>query len=267
MIHNIDPVFISLGPLSIRYYGLIYMAGFIFGYFFLKKAAQKKNIPQLNKKGLDDLIFLSVFFIVGGSRLFEVLFYEPSYYLANPLKVFAIWEGGLSFHGGLAGSIALALYFSKKRGIPFFKLTDLLAMPAAFALFLGRIANFLNGELFGIPVENQINPPWYAVKFVKSDSAQLYRVPTQILESLKNLVIFITLFLIWKYVKNLRRTVLSWLFALMYAVFRFVIEFFKVDYTDQILGLSTGQLLCIPMFIAAVIGLFLAYKNNPPIID
>ena len=237
MIHNIDPVFISLGPLSIRYYGLIYMAGFIFGYFFLKKAAKKKNIPQLDKKGLDDFIFLSVFFIVGGSRLFEVLFYEPSY------------------------------YFSKKRGIPFFKLTDLLAMPAAFALFLGRIANFLNGELFGIPVENQINPPWYAVKFVRSDSAQLYRVPTQILESLKNLIIFITLFLIWKYVKNLRRTVLSWLFALMYAVFRFVIEFFKVDYTDQILGLSTGQLLCIPMFIAAFIGLFLAYKNNPPIID
>lgn len=261
MIHDIDPVIFSVGILSIRYYGLIYMAGFVSGYIFLKYAAAKKNIVQLDKKGLDDLIFLSVFFVVLGSRLFEVLFYEPGYYFSNPLKIFAIWEGGLSFHGGLTGSIALALYFTRKKKMPFFQLTDLLAIPAAFALFLGRIANFINGELYGFPVENQVNPPWYAVKFVKTDPLQLYRIPTQILESLKNLIIFIVLFLIWKYAKNLKRSVLSWLFILLYGTFRFFIEYFKDVHQNQLFGLSTGQLLCIPMIAAALIGLWMAFKK------
>jgi phosphatidylglycerol:prolipoprotein diacylglycerol transferase len=262
MIHNIDPVIISLGPLAIRWYGLIFMAGFVLTYFFLNYVVKKNRLQGLTRKSIDDFIFYSVIAIVLGTRLFEVLFYEPGYYFKNPGKILAIWEGGLSFHGGLAGIILVTWLFTRKIKIPFKKMADVLSICGAFALFLGRIANFINGELYGFAVSNQVTPPWYAVKFIRTDQQQLWRVPTQLLESLKNLITFLVLFIIWKKAKNYKDGLLMWLFLIMYGTFRFVIEYSKDVYQNQFLGLSSGQLLCIPMILAGIIGLIHMYKKG-----
>ncbi len=264
MIHNIDPVIFSIGPLPIRYYGLIYMSGFVVAYFFLKYAAKARNL-NLTKEDISDFIFLGVICIVIGSRLFEVIFYgaegDQWYYFKNPLKIFAVWEGGLSFHGGLFGSAVAAIIFTRKKKMPLTQLGDLIAIPAAFALFTGRIANFLNSELPGLPVENQVNPPWYAVKFMRY-SDHLWRIPTQILESFKNLIIFTILLLIWKKFKNHAQGLLMYLFILLYGTFRFIIEFFKDVYSIPSLGLTTGHLLCIPMIIIGLVGIYFSVKKS-----
>jgi len=262
MIHNIDPVIFSIGPLAVRYYGLIYISGFIIGYYFLSWAMKKGKLPGLEKKDLDDFIFYSIICVVTGARLFEVIFYEPSYYIKNPLKIFAVWEGGLSFHGGIFGVLVASWIFCRKKKISLLKWGDMLTFPAALALFLGRIANFINGELFGKAVDNQVNPPWYAVKFIRTDSAQLWRIPTQILESFKNLLIFILLWIIWKKAKKLKDGFLIWFFCIFYGFFRFFIEIFKDVYQDQFLGMSTGQLLCIPMILIGLIGFYYNYKKK-----
>jgi phosphatidylglycerol:prolipoprotein diacylglycerol transferase len=262
MIHNIDPVLISIGPLEIRYYGLIYMLGFLAGYYFLNYAIKKQNIRELDKRDIDDFIFYTVISVVIGARLFEVLFYEPGYYFSNPLKIFAVWEGGLSFHGGLFGVFISTLIFSRKKKISLKIWGDFLSIPGAFALFLGRIANFINGELYGVPVDNQVNPPWYAVKFMKTDPQQLWRIPTQILESFKNLLILAVLLFLWKRYQSLKKGVLMWTLVFGYGLLRFIIEFWKDVYRDQLFGLSTGQLLSIPMMIIGIWGYYLSFRQK-----
>jgi phosphatidylglycerol:prolipoprotein diacylglycerol transferase len=243
-IHNINPILISIFGLEVRYYGLVYVIGFLLALFVLLNQRNKIN---LSKEEVYDFIFYSIIFIIVGARLFEILFYNPSYYFSNPLQMLMIWKGGLSFHGGLTGVIIWIFIFIKKKKLKFYDLSDILVIPAAFVLCIGRIANFLNAELVG----RITNLPW-AVKFSNYEG---YRHPSQIYEALKNLFIFFVLFFLKN--KRLKKGTLTWLFVFMYGVLRFLIEFVK-EPESLILGIPTGQLLSLIMIVVG--GYFLFRK-------
>jgi len=237
-IHNINPVLVSIFSLEIRYYGLIYVLGFLLTLFILMKS---RNKLKLTKDDIYDYLFYLIIFTVIGARIFEILFYEPLFYFNNPLEMLMIWHGGLSFHGGLFGVIILTYIFAKKKKLHFYDISDILAVPAAFMLFLGRIANFINGELVG----KITKLPW-GVKFPGYEG---FRHPTQIYESLKNLLIFFVLILLRN--KNLKKGTLTWLFVLFYGTLRFLIEFIK-EQTSFIFGLPVTQILSSLMIIISL---------------
>ncbi|MBU0627883.1 MAG: prolipoprotein diacylglyceryl transferase, partial [Nanoarchaeota archaeon] len=218
-------------------------------YFFVYHLAKKRNL-NLTKDDVADFIFYLIIGTVIGARLFEIIFYEPAYYFANPLEMIAVWHGGLSFHGGLVGAVLACYLYSRKKKVHFYDLADIVSIPLAFALFLGRIANFINGELVG----RLTTLPW-CVKFMNYEGC---RHPSQLYESLKNLVLFSILWSIKD--KKLKKGIMFWSFVLLYSTLRFFIEFVK-DPGDIgfILGLTMGQLLCIAMF---AIGLFFFVKIN-----
>ncbi|HLD02619.1 MAG TPA: prolipoprotein diacylglyceryl transferase [Candidatus Nanoarchaeia archaeon] len=236
-VHNIDPILFSLGPLQIRWYGLFYALAFIAGYFYIRHQAKKQNLA------FDTENFL-VYLIIGdliGARVFEILFYNPSYYFSNPLEMLAIWHGGLSFHGGLLGGLIAAWLFSRKYKIPLLKLADLCSIPLAFGLFIGRIANFINAELVG----KITSVPW-CVKFPDYEGC---RHPTQIYEALKNLFILLILYPLSN--KEHKDGYLFSVFLIMYSILRFFIEFLKVPET-MFFFLTTGQALNILMLIFGI---------------
>lgn len=248
--HNINPVFLDLGIVQIRYYGIIFALGFLAAYFWLRHESKKKRL-SLSFDDIDELFLYIIPAVVIGARIFEIIFYEPAYYLANPAQMIAVWNGGLSFHGGLAGAgVALALFLKKHKGLSFYSLADALVVPAAFALFLGRIANFINGELWGTVT----NVSW-CVYFPGVEGC---RHPSQLYESAKNLLIFFALLAIRNVhltksgAKNSRAGEgrLFWWFVLMYGTLRFAANFFRDD-PSVLLGISMGQLLSLVMAIAA----------------
>ena len=247
--NNINPTLLKLGPFEIRYYGIIFVLGFIIAYFFINYLSKQRNL-KLTKDDILDLLFYLIIGGVVGARLFEIIFYNPAYYFKNPFEMIAIWHGGLSFHGGLIGAIIAAYLYCRKKKIEFYDLADIVVIPLAFGLFLGRIGNFINGELVG----RITNLPWC----VKFRNYQGCRHPSQIYESFKNLVIFSILLLIKN--KKLKKGILFWSFIIMYSTFRFFIEFVKdPGEIGFILGLTMGQWLNIVMFI---IGLFFFIKIN-----
>src|SRR3989344_243311 len=237
-IQNINPVILSVFGMEIRYYGLVYVIGFLIILFILMKQREKF---RLSNDDTYDYIFYLIIFTVIGARIFEILFYEPSFYFSNPMEMLMIWKGGLSFHGALSGIVIWTYIFAKKKKLHFYDISDILVMPAAFMLFLGRIANFINGELVG----KITNLPW-AVKFPGYEG---FRHPTQIYEALKNLLIFFILLFLKN--KNLKKGTLTWLFVLMYGALRFFIEFMK-EQTSFILGIPVTQVLSIAMIIVSV---------------
>ena len=228
-IQNINPVILSVFGLEIRYYGLVYVLGFLLALFILMKQREKL---KLTKDEIYDYVFYLIIFTVIGARLFEIIFYEPLFYFSNPLEMLMIWEGGLSFHGALLGVIIWTYIFTKKKKLHFYDISDILVIPAAFMLFLGRIANFINGELVG----KITNLPW-GVKFQDYEG---FRHPTQIYESIKNLFIFFVLIFLKN--KNLKKGTLTWLFVLMYGILRFFIEFLK-EQSSFIFGIPVTQVL------------------------
>lgn len=268
LINNLDPIFISLGPIEIRYYGLIYALGFLIGIFFFKYFAKKKILPLTDEK-INDFFFWLIIGIVIGARIFEVFVWYPSYYLANPSKILAVWNGGLSFHGALLGGIIVTYYFTKKNNISFLRFLDLLVIPATLATALGRLGNFFNSELYGY----QTNLPWCVV-FKKVDN--LCRHPYQIYSFLKRTLIFGYLFYLLKaqihdknkgnYKKNKTDGYIFWNFIFLMGLGRFLIDFTRVD--KLYFGLSTGQWLSLSMAIIAFYFLITKYwkvkkiKNN-----
>jgi len=250
--HNINPVLLRLGPFEIRYYGLFYVLGFVIAYFMLVHLAKKRQL-NLTKDDVSDFLLYEIIGTIAGARLFYVLAYNLKFYLANPLQIFAIWQGGLSFHGGLLGAIIAAIIFCRKKKINFYDLADITVIPLALGLALGRIGNFTNGELFG----RITNVPW-AVKF---PDAEGFRHPSQIYESLKNLFIFSVL---W-HAKNMKlpKGFLFWLFITLYSFLRFVVEFFREP--DMQLGfflgwITMGQILSVVTFSIGVYYLHKIYK-------
>ena len=238
-IHNINPVLISIFGLEIRYYGLVYVLGFLIILFILNR--QKEKL-KLSKDDVYDYVFYLIIFTVLGARIFEILFYEPLFYFSNPLEMLMIWHGGLSFHGALTGVVIWIYIFTKKKKLHFYDLSDILVVPVAFMLFLGRIANFINGELVG----KVTTLPW-AVKFRNYEG---FRHPTQIYEALKNLLIFFMLLLFLRN-KNLKKGTLTWLFFLFYGTLRFLIEFLK-EQDSFIFELPVTQILSSLMVIVSL---------------
>ncbi len=247
--NNINPVLLNVGPFEIRYYGIIFVLGFIIAYFLIYKIAKEKKLG-LKKDDVADLLFYLIIGVIVGARLFLVLFYDPMYYLANPLEIFAIWNGGLSFHGGLVGAVIAGFLFARKKKLNFYDLADMVVIPLAIGLCFGRIANFLNSELVG----RVTNLPW-GVNFNNEvvGGKSVFRHPSQIYESLKNLVMFFVLWFVRN--KHLPRGFMFWLFVTMYGLLRSLMEL--VRQPEVMVGpLTMGQMLSIPMFIVGLVMLF-----------
>jgi len=257
---NISPILVSFGPIAIRWYSIAYLLGIFIGWFLIsKKIDDKKTV--LTKEVLEDYTFWLVIGIVLGGRFAYVLFYAFDYFVRNPLSVFKVWEGGMSFHGGLLGVIAVSLIFAKKYKIRFLELTDLLSLVAPVGLFFGRIANFINDELWG---RVTYTTSW-AVKFPSGGGVP--RHPSQIYEALlEGLVLFVILQLAAKNEKIFaRKGVISGLFVIFYAIFRMFIEQYREP--DQQLGfifghITMGQILSFPMILVGLIVIYIGNKYN-----
>jgi phosphatidylglycerol:prolipoprotein diacylglycerol transferase len=258
LIHpQFDPVALYLGPLAIRWYGLMYLLAF--GLFLLLGRQRIKNGPQpgWDARQLDDLLFYGVLGVVLGGRLGYVLFYQPAHFLAHPLEIFSVWQGGMAFHGGFLGVLVAMWLFARKTGKNWLAITDFIAPLVPLGLAAGRIGNFINGELWGRPSDM----PW-AVVFPQIDSVS--RHPSQLYQfALEGLALFT---LLWLFSRRPRPTgAVSGLFLTGYGSFRFLVEYTREP--DSFLGLlalnlSMGQWLSLPMIIAGIIMLRWAYQKS-----
>jgi phosphatidylglycerol:prolipoprotein diacylglycerol transferase len=244
-----NPVALQIGPLAIHWYGLMYMAGFLTFLWLGRRRIAMLNLKQYNNKLLDDLLFYGVLGVILGGRLGEVLFYNPGYYFSHPLKIFAVWEGGMSFHGGFLGVMVAMALFAWQQKLRWLELMDFIAPLVPPGLAFGRLGNFINGELWGRPTDM----PWGMV-FPRVDS--LPRHPSQLYEfALEGVLLFA---LLWIYARKPRPVgAVSGLFLIGYGSFRFIAEFTR-NPDDGIfglmtLGISMGQWLSLPMVIAGVL--------------
>lgn len=255
-IHNINPVLLSIGLLQIRYYGLVYAVGFLVSYFLLRWLAKKGEIKNLSPEKADTLTVYLILGAIIGARVLLFIFSYPKLMITDPLEVFRLWHGGMSFHGGLIGAVVAGFIFCRKHKMSFYKLADFIVLPLSFFLIFGRLANFINGELVG----TKTNVPWCVV-FKDYDGC---RHPSQLYEALKNLLIFITLSILYfkkELKKKLNDGFIFWMFVLLYGVLRFIITFWRDD-PRLFLGLSGGQWLCIGMMLVSVFFLFKIQKNK-----
>ncbi|MES2980627.1 MAG: prolipoprotein diacylglyceryl transferase [Pseudomonadota bacterium] len=255
LIHpTIDPIALKLGPLAIHWYGLTYLAAF--GLFLFLALRRLRHEPYASmtgpaawtRKDIEDILFLGVMGVVIGGRIGYCLFYKPGYYLAHPLEIFFVWQGGMSFHGGLIGVLLSQVWFARTRGRPWLQVMDLVAPCVSTGLAAGRVGNFINGELWGRFSSPEL--PWGMV-FPQSGS-MLPRHPSQVYQFfLEGLLLFV---LLWLYARKPRKTgQVSGAFLMGYGVLRFIAEYFREpdDFLGILaLGLSMGQWLCIPMIVA-----------------
>src|SRR3989338_2747179 len=242
--NNINPVFLNIGPFSIRYYGLIFALGLAVSFFMLRRLAQKMQLP-LGIRDFDELLLFSTLGVVIGARLGSVLS-SLGYYIDNPVQVFAVWNGGMAFHGGFIGLVAVGFFFARRKKISFYDISDVAVIPVSLALAFGRIANFINGEFYGTVT----SLPW-GVKFAGVDG---FRHPVQIYEALKNFIIFAVLWQLKD--KKLPKGFLFWAFVFMYGFIRFFLEFLK-EVPTFAFGLTWGQFWCIPM---VLVGGYMLWK-------
>ena len=251
-INNFDPVAIEIFSLEIRWYSLAYIVGILLGWYLAKKVFIYNNI----KDRFDDYVTYVIIGLIIGGRLGYVLFYNLDHYLNNFLDIFKIWQGGMSFHGGLIGIIISSILFSKKNNENVFEYLDIVALISPIGIFFGRIANFINSELYGL----ETSVPW-AVKFIQIDN--LYRHPSQLYEAaFEGIILFLILVYFWfkDFLKIPGK--LSALFLIFYSVFRFIIEYFRLPDEQLgylILNLTMGQLLSFLFFMT---GLFLYYLKD-----
>ncbi len=252
-INNFDPVAFQIMSFEIRWYSLAYILGIIIGWILCKKILIKN--PDINQKFDDYITFIIIGIILGG-RLGYVLFYNLNYYTSNIVDIFKIWQGGMSFHGGLLGIIIASILFAKKNNQDTFIYTDLVSLVAPIGIFFGRLANFVNSELYG----KVTDVPW-AVTFIQVDN--LSRHPSQLYEAIFEGVILFVLLLYFRNKNYLERPgLISGLFLIFYSIFRFCIEFFRVP--DEQIGylifnLSMGQIISL---IFIIIGTILFYFKN-----
>lgn len=257
LIHpQFDPIALRLGPLAIHWYGVTYLVAFAMFLWLGRMRARREPFASAGwtARDVEDLLFYGVLGVVLGGRLGYVLFYKPEWYLAHPLEVFAVWKGGMSFHGGLLGVIAALGVFARMRGRRFFEVADLVAPCVPVGLAAGRLGNFINGELWGR--EAPASVPW-AMVFPQSNS-EIARHPSQLYQfALEGLLLFALLWWFGRKPRPVGRV--SAAFLIGYGVLRFVAEWFREP--DSFLGLlslglSMGQWLCVPMVLAGM-GLWL----------
>jgi phosphatidylglycerol:prolipoprotein diacylglycerol transferase len=245
---HIDPIAVSFGPIAIRWYALAYIAGLLLGWRYCRILANRPP-ALLSARAVDDFLVWAALGVILGGRIGYILFYKPDYYLANPLHVLFIWQGGMSFHGGLLGVAAAIALFARKEGVPVLNVSDIVAGAAPIGLFFGRIANFVNGELFGRPTDL----PW-GVIFPRG--GPIPRHPSQLYEAgMEGLLLFLILYVLVRRGALERRGILTGAFLIGYAISRMLVEF--VRQPDQQLGFliggsTMGQLLSIPMLLAGI---------------
>jgi phosphatidylglycerol:prolipoprotein diacylglycerol transferase len=265
---NIDPIAINLGIISIRWYGISYVIGIFLGAYILQKIEKKFKIANLNSKDLENLLSYIIIGIVIGGRLGYILFYTPDTILEDFWEIFKIWHGGMSFHGGLIGVIVSIWIFCLRTGKVFMSVTDLISCVTPIGLFFGRIANFVNAELYG----RKTDVSW-GVIFPYSDYHP--RHPSQLYEAMfEGIVLFLIMLCALNFRQYLinKKTIitkqksisglLSGVFLVFYSIFRIVIEIFRepdshIGYIFDIFSL--GQILCIPMII---LGIILIYRKE-----
>lgn len=255
---EIDPVLVEIGPLAIRWYALAYVVGLIVGWRYMRRlnAARSGALTDLQ---VDDLLVWVTFGVILGGRIGYVLFYNLPFYLEHPLAALRVWQGGMSFHGGLIGVIVAAWLYARRRGIVFFALMDLLAAVTPIGLFLGRLANFVNGELFGRPSD----APW---AMVFPHGGPMPRHPSQLYEAaLEGLVLFALLnWLAWRTDALKRPGLISGAFLLGYGAARAFVELFRnpdVQIGFLLGGSTMGQWLSGPMLL---LGLWLVWRARAP---
>ena len=250
---------LKLGPISIKWYGLGYVIGLILAFLYAVRTCEKLPIwqprrpvtasaPIPSRKMLEDYMFFCMLGIIIGGRLGSVLLYNPSQYLENPLDIFKVWQGGMAFHGGFLGVVLATLYLARSRKLPIYRLADLAAISAPIGIFLVRMANFANQELYG----RVTDVPW-AFRF-DTDMAGLPRHPSQLYEAfLEGFMIFAVLWLLTRQFKALTR---PWLctggFIFMYGLFRIYVEFFREPDASRILGLTRGMAYSLPMLVVGL---------------
>ena len=251
-INNFDPVAIEILSFEIRWYSLAYIVGILLGWYFAKRIFLKSKI----KDKFDDYITYLIIGLVLGGRLGYILIYDLNYYLSNSLEIFKIWNGGMSFHGAVIGIIVASVIYSKKNNDNTFEYLDVVAIVSPIGIFFGRIANFINSELYGL----ETSVPW-AVQFIRIDS--LYRHPSQLYEAvLEGVVLFGILIYFWTkdYLKSPGK--ISALFLIFYSIFRFITEYYRlpdIQLGYLFLNLTMGQFLSL---IFLITGIFLFYIKN-----
>lgn len=252
----IDPVALQIGPLAIRWYALAYVGGLLLGWWYMRRLAPRAP-GDITAEQIGDFVVWATLGVILGGRLGFVLFYRPDHFLANPGEILALWKGGMSFHGGLAGVAAAVILFSRRRGIPFLILGDLTACAAPIGLFLGRIANFINGELFG----RVSDAPW---AMVFPAGGPLPRHPSQLYEAaLEGALLFVLLLALARGTAALTRPGLCFgVFLTGYGLARILVELFREPdaYLGFILpGITMGQILSLPVIL---VGLWLIRRAD-----
>jgi phosphatidylglycerol---prolipoprotein diacylglyceryl transferase len=249
---NIDPIAIQLGPVAIRWYGLMYIIGFGIAWYLARYRAKQPG-SDWTAQQVDDLVFYAAIGVIVGARLGSILFYNFDAWLRDPLMLLRVWEGGMSFHGGLLGVVLAAWLHGRKLGRGLFEMTDFAAPLAPLGLAFGRLGNFINGELWG----KRTDVPWaFVVDGIPRHASQLYQA------ALEGVALFLIL---WFYsARRPPRMAVSGMFALGYGCFRFAVEFVRMP--DAHIGyiafgwLTMGQLLTLPMILLGIVLLWLAYR-------
>ncbi|MCL6741223.1 prolipoprotein diacylglyceryl transferase [Sphingomonas sp. RB56-2] len=264
---GLKPTVFEIGWFQLRWYSIAYLAGIFVGYWYLLKLLKQPGAPMARRHA-DDLVFYAALGIILGGRLGYVLFYNLPFYLAHPLDILKLWDGGMSFHGGVIGTSVGILYLARKEGLPWLRIHDYVACCVPFGLFFGRLANFVNQELWGAPT----NVPW-AVRF---EEMTVYgkvlgpaRHPSQLYEAgLEGLVLFAILwFMFWRTKSRYEPGKLVGAFILFYGIFRFGIEFIREPDTQlagfaQATGLHMGQWLTLPMILGGLYLIMTARKRR-----
>ncbi len=253
----IDPIIFSIGPIALRWYGMMYLIGFIAAMFIANRAADKSK-GLWNRDQVSDLLFYSFLGVILGGRVGYVLFYQFEYFLAEPLYLFKIWEGGMSFHGGLLGVITAIIIFARKTNKQFLSVADFVAPLVPIGLGMGRIGNFINAELWG----RQTDVSWAMV--FPTDQLQVPRHPSQLYEFfLEGVVLFAILYFISR--KTNRLGLASGAFLIGYGAFRMIVEMYREP--DSHLGfffeyISMGQMLSLPMVLGGIALIYWGYVNQ-----
>lgn len=255
---NFNPVALSLGPVQIHWYGLMYLIGF-YGCWYLMIRRGKSAHLSLPAQAASDLLFFGALGVILGGRIGYTLLYNLSEFLADPIEIFRIWKGGMSFHGGLLGVIAAVWLFARRRQRSFFQVMDLVAVVTPFGLLTGRIGNFINAELWGAPS----TLPWAMV--FANDPERLPRHPSMLYEALLEGVVMLAI--LWWFSSRPRpKMAISGLFLVLYGSFRILVEFVRLPdvHIGYLAGgwVTMGMLLCLPMLLTGALLLVLAYRPS-----
>jgi phosphatidylglycerol---prolipoprotein diacylglyceryl transferase len=261
---NIDPVLIQLGPFAIRWYALAYIVGILLGWLYARAIIRNERLwggpPPMTVTDFDDFIVWVTLGVILGGRIGYMLFYNPDYFAAHPLEALQLWKGGMSFHGGFTGCVAAVVLFAKGRGLPVLSLGDVTCAVGPIGLFLGRLANFINGELWGRPAD----VPW---AMVFPTGGPIPRHPSQLYEAaLEGLLLFVVLGLLVRGGALKRPGLIIGAFAIGYAVTRSFAELFREP--DAQLGflwggLTMGMLLSLPLLLFGIVLVVLALRRPP----